>query len=582
VFKKVLVANRGEIALRVIRTLREMGITSVAAFSEADRSARFVQEADEAYLLGPAPAAQSYLSIDSILAVARQARVEAVHPGYGFLAENVAFVEAVGEAGITFIGPSPHAMLIMGDKVKARQAVAELGVPLVPGTPGPVQTLEEAIAFAGSAGYPVAVKASGGGGGRGIRVVHEPGAMPDALEGARREALAYFKNPQIYLERYYHDPRHVEIQVLGDDHGTLVHLAERDCSVQRRHQKLIEESPAPALDRALRERMGDMALRAARSVRYGSAGTVEFLLTRENEFYFLEMNTRIQVEHPVTEVVSGTDLIREMVLAAAGDSITVRDNLLDPFGHSIEIRVNAEDPVNGFRPTPGPIVTYREPGGFGVRVDSGVYQGYIIPQEYDSLMAKLIVWAPERQAARLRALRALGEFNVAGPATTIPFAAAVLRHPVFVQGDTGTAFVAEHMDELLNEIAPAAASVNGAVPGTTRAEARTFEVEVNRKLFQVQVAELVASKAVQKTTRRSTSTRRATQPNDNLVSPMHGTVIGVKRQVDDAVQEGEVLFLVEAMKMENEVPAHRSGHIKSIDVAVGDTVEAEQKMAVIE
>ncbi len=581
-FKKVLVANRGEIALRVIRTLREMGITSVAAFSEADRSARFVQEADEAYLLGPAPAAQSYLSIDSILAVARQARVEAVHPGYGFLAENVAFAEAVGEAGITFIGPSPHAMLIMGDKVKARQAVAELGVPLVPGTPGPVQTLGEAIAFAGSAGYPVAVKASGGGGGRGIRVVHEPGAMPDALEGARREALAYFKNPQIYLERYYHDPRHVEIQVLGDDHGTLVHLAERDCSVQRRHQKLIEESPSPALDRALCERMGDMALRAARSVHYGSAGTVEFLLTRENEFYFLEMNTRIQVEHPVTEVVSGTDLIREMVLAAAGDSITVRDNLLDPFGHSIEIRVNAEDPVNGFRPTPGPIVTYREPGGFGVRVDSGVYQGYSIPQEYDSLMAKLIVWAPERQAARLRALRALGEFNVAGPATTIPFAAAVLRHPVFVQGDTGTAFVAEHMDELLNEIAPAAASVNGAVPGTTRAEARTFEVEVNRKLFQVQVAELVASKAVQKTTTRSTSTRRATQPNDNLVSPMHGTVIGVKRQVDDAVQEGEVLFLVEAMKMENEVPAHRSGHIKSIDVAVGDTVEAEQKMAVIE
>jgi len=581
-FHKVLVANRGEIALRVIRTLREMGITSVAAFSEADRAARFVQEADEAYLLGPAPAAQSYLSIDAILAVARHARVEAIHPGYGFLAENVAFAEAVREAGITFIGPSPHAMLIMGDKVQARQAVAELGVPIVPGTLGPVQTLEEAITFADSAGYPVAVKASGGGGGRGIRVVHEPGAMPDALEGARREALAYFNNPQIYLERYYHDPRHVEIQVLGDNQGNLVHLAERDCSVQRRHQKLIEESPAPALDRALRERMGEMALRAARSVRYGSAGTVEFLLTRENEFYFLEMNTRIQVEHPVTEVVSGVDLIREMVLAAAGEPITVRDNLLDPFGHAIEIRVNAEDPVNGFRPTPGPIATYREPGGFGVRVDGGVYQGYSIPQEYDSLMAKLVVWAPDRHAARLRALRALGEFDVAGPATTVPFAAAVLRHPVFVQGETGTTFVAEHMDELLSEMAPAASAVDGAASGPTRGEARTFEVEVNRKLFQVQVAELVAAKPVQKTTKWSTPTPRTAQHNNDLVSPMHGTVIDVKRQVDDAVQEGEVLFLVEAMKMENEVPAHRSGHVKSIQVAVGDTVEAEQKMAVIE
>ncbi len=581
-FRKVLVANRGEIALRVIRTLREMGITSVAAFSEADRAARFVQEADEAYLLGPAPAAQSYLSIDAILAVARQARVEAIHPGYGFLAENVAFAEAVGEAGITFIGPSPHAMLVMGDKVQARRAVAELGVPLVPGTVGPVQTLQEALAFASSAGYPVAVKASGGGGGRGIRVVHEPGAMPDALEGARREALAYFNNPEIYLERYYHDPRHVEIQVLGDKHGALVHLAERDCSVQRRHQKLIEESPAPALDRTLRERMGEMALRAARSARYDSAGTVEFLLTRENEFYFLEMNTRIQVEHPVTEVVSGIDLIREMVLAAAGEPITVRDNLLEPCGHAIEIRVNAEDPVNGFRPTPGPIAIYREPGGFGVRVDGGVYQGYSIPQEYDSLMAKLIVWAPDRGAARLRALRALSEFEVAGPATTIPFAAAVLRHPVFVLGDAGTTFVAEHMDELLSEIAPAASAVVGAASGPTRGEARTFEVEVNRKLFHVQVAELVAAKAVQKTSKRSTPTPRTVQHTNDLVSPMHGTVIGVKRQVDDAVQEGEVLFLVEAMKMENEVPAHRSGHVKSIAVAVGDTVEAEQKMAVIE
>ncbi|MDQ2742995.1 MAG: acetyl-CoA carboxylase biotin carboxylase subunit, partial [Chloroflexota bacterium] len=525
-FHKVLVANRGEIALRVIRTLREMGIMSVAAFSEVDRAARFVQEADEAYLLGPAPAAQSYLSIDAILAVARQARIEAVHPGYGFLAENVAFAEAVGEAGITFIGPSPHAMLVMGDKVQARRAVAELGVPLVPGTVGPVRTLQEAIAFADSAGYPVAVKASGGGGGRGIRVVHEPGAMPDALEGARREALAYFNNPEIYLERYYHDPRHVEIQVLGDQHGTLVHLAERDCSVQRRHQKLVEESPAPAVDRALRERMGEMALRAARSVHYDSAGTVEFLLTRENEFYFLEMNTRIQVEHPVTEAISGIDLIREMVLAAAGEPLTVRDNLLDPRGHAIEIRVNAEDPVNGFRPTPGPITTYREPGGFGVRVDSGVYQGYSIPQEYDSLMAKLIVWAPDRQAARLRALRALGEFEVAGPATTIPFAAAVLRHPVFVQGDAGTTFVTEHMDELLSEIGPVPSSVECAVPGTRRGEARTFEVEVNRKLFQVQVAELVAVKAVQKTSKRSTSTQRMVQHTNDLVSPMHGTVIG--------------------------------------------------------
>jgi acetyl-CoA/propionyl-CoA/long-chain acyl-CoA carboxylase, biotin carboxylase, biotin carboxyl carrier protein len=581
-FRKVLIANRGEIAVRIIRTLRELGIGSVAIFSDADRDALFVLEADEAYHVGPSPAPQSYLNVESILSVARQAGVDAVHPGYGFLAENAPFAAAVQEAGSIFIGPSPEAIRVMGDKVEARRVAMEHGVPVVPGTPGPVGSLDEALAFGQDAGYPLAVKASGGGGGRGIRVVSSPDEMADALERARREAETYFKNPEVYLERYFPDPRHIEFQVLGDKHGHLVHLGERDCSVQRRHQKLIEETPSPALDRALRGEMGEMALRVAGAARYDSAGTVEFLLSREGAFYFLEMNTRIQVEHPVTESVTGTDLIREMILAAAGEHIEVCESVLDPTGHAIEIRINAEDPLAGFQPTPTQIARYREPGGIGIRMDSGVYAGYTIPQDYDSLMAKLIAWAPDRERARLRTLRALDEYLIEGPASTIPFSRAVLQHPVFADGEVGTTFVGDRMPDL----EAAMRGMRGLVPAgpaaetTTRGDDRSFEVTVNRRLFQVSVSELQREKSDRERAgrRRHASTAPATNA---VASPMHGTVIAVKKSVGDAVQEGEPIFIVEAMKMENEIVAHRSGTLTEISAEVGQTVESGQTLATI-
>jgi acetyl-CoA/propionyl-CoA carboxylase biotin carboxyl carrier protein len=579
-FRRVMIANRGEIALRIVRTLREMGITSIAAFSDADVDAPFVRQADEAYRLGPPPAAQSYLHVDSVLQAARAARVDAIHPGYGFLAENVEFAAAVAEAGFTFIGPTVESIRLMGDKVEARRAVNTLGVPVVPGTEGPVRSHSAALEFGEQAGYPIAVKAAGGGGGRGIRIVRGGHDMADALEGASRESQAYFKNPNVYLERYFEDPRHVEIQVLGDSQGTLVHVGERECSVQRRHQKLIEETPSPAVNRALRDRMGEAAILVAKSAGYTSAGTVEFLLTREGEFYFLEMNTRIQVEHPVTEAVSGTDLIREMVLIASGEPTSLNGSLLDPIGHAIEVRVNAEDPRNDFRPTPSRIDGYREPGGIGVRVDSGVGLGFTIPSEYDSLLSKVIAWAPNRDAARSRMLRALGEYDIAGPATTIAFGCAVIEHPVFAAGEAGTSFIARHAGELLSNL-PLALSNGEPTIDAARSEPRIFEVEVNRKLFQVGVREVkrASPAGVSRSSRRQTQARAS---SDAVVSPMHGTVIGVRVAVGDRVELGQTLFVVEAMKMENEIGAHKSGLVKSMDVATGDTVEASQRLAVIE
>lgn len=559
-----------------------MGIVSVVGYSDADRKALFVQQADEAYYLGPDEPAASYLNVQSILSAARQAGAQAVHPGYGFLAENEAFATAVQEAELTFIGPTSSAIRLMGDKVRARAAASALGVPVVPGTPKPVGRLEEALTFARDAGYPVAVKAAGGGGGRGIRVVWAASEMEEALDRARREAAAYFKNPEVYLERYFLDPRHVEVQILGDQHGHLVHLGERDCSIQRRHQKLLEESPSPAVDPALRKRMGDMALRVASSVGYTSAGTVEFLLSREGDVYFLEMNTRIQVEHPVTEeVVPGSlDLLREMVLAAAREPISIQCDVLEPQGHAIEVRINAEDPGNGFRPTPTAINRYREPGGIGVRVDSGVYEGYTIPRNYDSLMAKLIVRASNREGARIRALRALGEFQVTGPATTIPFSESVIRHPQFAAGEAGTTFVENHLEELIAGMRETASSRMQAVQEDR--SGRTFEVEVNRKLFHVRVSEVERDRRVTGARRKLQTTAPTASDGAALVSPMHGTVIAVRKQPGEGVHEGEVIFIIEAMKMENEVPAHRTGTLSSIDVQIGDTVETGQQMGSIE
>ena len=580
-FRRVLIANRGEIAVRIIRTLREMGITSIAAFSDADRDALFVQEADEAYRLGASHPAESYLNVSAILGVARQAKIDAIHPGYGFLAENADFAQAVVAAGVCFIGPSVEALRLLGDKLRARSAVHERGVPVVPGTAGPVQSVDAALEFARGVGYPVAVKPAGGGGGRGIRVVHQPTQMAEALERASREAEAYFTQANVYLERYFEDPRHVEIQVLGDRHDHVVHLGERDCSVQRRYQKLLEESPSPAVDRALRERMGEAAVQAARAAAYDSAGTVEFLLTAPDEFYFLEMNTRIQVEHPVTEQVTGVDLIREMVLAAAGEPITVQECVRDLHGHAIEVRVNAEDPRRGFQPTPGAIRRYREPGGIGVRIDSGVYQGYTIPQEYDSLIAKLIAWAPGRETARRRALRALGEFQLAGPASTIEFARAVLQHQVFIEGKVTTAFVARHLSELEASMSVPDDVFVGEASRPTRGEERLYEVEVNRKLFRVRVAELQPARDHRRR-RRASAGSATTGAASVLTSPMHGVIVAIKQQPGDTVFIGETLFIVEAMKMENEIAAHRTGTLTSIYVQVGETVDAGQRLATVD
>jgi acetyl-CoA/propionyl-CoA carboxylase biotin carboxyl carrier protein len=576
-FKRVLIANRGEIAVRIMRTLREMGIASVAAFSDADRDALFVQEADEAYHLGPAAAAESYLNVDAIVEVAREAQVDAIHPGYGFLAENARFAEGVAAAGMTFIGPSPEAMQRMGDKVAARRLAESLGVPVVPGSPGPVRSLEEARACAAEIGFPVAVKAAGGGGGRGIRVVERIEDLAEALERASREAEAYFKNPEVYLERYFPDPRHVEIQVLGDRHGTLVHLGERDCSVQRRHQKLIEETPGPAVDRELRARMGETAMRAAAGVGYTSAGTVEFLLSREGEFFFLEMNTRIQVEHPITEEISGLDLIREMVLIAAGEPMSVSESLLDPRGHAMEVRINAEDPREGFRPTPTTIREYRVPGGPGIRVDSGVYAGFTVPSEYDSLLAKLIAWAPDRDLCRRRMQRALGELRIVGPSTTVSFARAVLASDAFIRGDAGTTFVERALPDLLqeNEAPPVSPDVGAE---TSRDQQRTFEVEVNRKLFTVRVAEIRSASPKQS---RKRPARAQDASDGTVISPMHGTVIAIKKGTGDAVEQGETLFVIEAMKMENEISAPRSGVLRDVSVESGATVESGQQLGII-
>jgi acetyl-CoA/propionyl-CoA carboxylase biotin carboxyl carrier protein len=577
-FRKVLIANRGEIALRIIRTLREMNIASIAAYSDADRDALFVQAADEAYRLGRASAAESYLNIPAILEISKQSGADAIHPGYGFLAENAAFAEAVAEAGLTFIGPSPHAIRVMGDKIAARSAVSKLGVPVVPGTDGPVESVDGALVFAEKCGYPVAVKAAGGGGGRGIRVVESAEQIGEALEGARREASSYFKNPDVYLERYFHDPRHVEIQVLGDSHGKLIHLGERDCSIQRRHQKIIEECPSPAVDAALRERMGEAAIVAAESVAYSNAGTVEFLLSRDGEFFFLETNTRIQVEHPVTEMVYGIDLVKEMILVAAGEHLSL-EQASEPSGHAIEVRVNAEDPARDFHPTPGAVTRYLPPGGPGVRIDSGLYPGYEVPGDYDSLVAKLIAWGPDRETARRRTLRALNDYVIEGISTTIPFAGAVLSHPRFVRGEAGTAFLAEHGEELVLE-PRSGRSVGSEAQTRSRGGERRFEVEVNRKLFRVGVSEVSQAAGARRQTQKKRQTRGSS--DKELNSPMNGAVLAVRRQTGDTVEAGDVLLIIEAMKMENEVAAHRSGVLSKLEVSVGDAVESGQLLAVIE
>ena len=438
-FKKILIANRGEIALRIISACRELGIRTVAVYSEADRDALHVRFADEDVCIGPYPSAASYLNISAIVSAAEISEADAIHPGYGFLSENAYFAEILQDCHIAFIGPSPEAVRKMGDKSLARRTVAAAGVPTVPGSPGPVETLDEALSFAKKAGYPVILKASAGGGGRGMRIARDERELSGAFDTARAEAETAFGNAEVYLEKYLEEPRHIEFQVFGDSHGNLRQMGERECSIQRRHQKLIEEAPSKALDEALRARMGEAAVAAARSVSYTNAGTVEFLLDAQGRFYFMEMNTRLQVEHPVTEEVTAVDLVKEQIAVAAGEPLSF-SRTLTPRGHAIEFRINAEDPVT-FQPSPGRITTFHVPGGLGVRVDTAAYQGYVIPPYYDSLIAKLIVSGRNRQEAIQRGRRALDLFVIEGIKTTIPMHRRILDDPDFVDGRLSTRFM---------------------------------------------------------------------------------------------------------------------------------------------
>jgi acetyl-CoA carboxylase biotin carboxylase subunit len=441
VFGKILIANRGEIAVRVLRACRELGIKTVAVYSEADADSLHVRLADQAYCIGPAESAKSYLNVPRIIAAAEITDAEAVHPGYGFLAENQYFAEACEASNVAFLGPTYETITDVGDKAMARKIMARAGVPVVPGSPGPLKTEDEALDIAEEVGYPVIVKAVAGGGGRGMRIVHTPPALAKAFATASAEAESAFGNPEVYIEKFIADPRHVEVQILGDGRGHVIHLGERDCSIQRRHQKLIEESPAPNLPRKTRDKMLAAAITGAKAVNYRSAGTVEFLVDKTGSFYFIEVNARVQVEHPVSEMVTGVDIIKEQIRLAAGGELPKHGPALE--GHAIECRLNAEDPDRDFRPSPGKVTTYIPPGGPGVRVDTHLYPGYVVPSHYDSLIAKLIVWAPTREEAIARMARALAETTIEGIATTIPFHYRVIQSAMFKEGHVSTGFIAE-------------------------------------------------------------------------------------------------------------------------------------------
>lgn len=446
-FRKILIANRGEIAVRIIRACRELEIKTVAVFSEADRNSLHVKLADEAICIGPPSAGRSYLNIPNIIAAAQITGVDAIHPGYGFLAENAYFAEMCATSGFTFIGPSPRSIQLMGDKAVARATMIAAGVPVVPGSEGVVKDVDQALAVAKEIGYPVLVKAAAGGGGRGMRVAQNSAELRQAVQTAQQEAEAAFGNAQVYLEKYIEEPRHIEFQILGDTHGHLIHLGERDCSLQRRHQKVLEEAPSTGLTPELRQEMGKVAIKAAEAAGYFSAGTVEFLLDKYGRYYFIEMNTRIQVEHPVTEEVTGIDLVREQILIAAGEKLSYRQEDIQIRGHALECRINAEDPAHNFRPTPGRVERYHAPGGFGIRVDSALYAGYEIPPFYDSLIAKVIAWAPTRAEAIARMRGALQEMVIEGVTTTIPFHFKIMDNAFFRRGEVYTNFIQRRLSE---------------------------------------------------------------------------------------------------------------------------------------
>ncbi len=587
-FEKVLIANRGEIAIRVARTLKEMGIASVAVYSEIDRDAPHVREADEAYLIGPAVPAESYLNIQKIVDTAKEAGAEGIHPGYGFLAENADMARACTEYGITWIGPPPEAIEAMGSKTRAREIMEQAGVPIVPGSTEVAKDLNEARQQAEEAGYPVACKAAGGGGGKGFRVAMTPNDLQEAFEGSAREGEKFFSDSRVYIERYLEDPRHVEVQVLADGHGNVIHLGERDCSIQRRHQKVIEEAPGPHVDEEMRERIGKIATDAAAAVGYRGAGTIEGMQVGD-EYFFLEMNTRVQVEHCVTEMVTGIDIVREQILVAAGEPLSIAQEDVELNGWSIECRINAEAAHKKFAPAPGPIGdSYREPSGPGVRVDSGVEAGSEVTPMYDPMVAKLIVWDVDREKATRRMLRALGEYDSGGLTTLIPFHEAILATEQWAKGETCRDLMEDN--DWLKTTAPADATPPEPSEGG-EVVTRDYKVEVSGKLFDVKVigeapAGGVAAPAAggkkQPPKRERKGGGGPSASSESLPSPLQGTVLKVAVEQGSTVEEGDLICVIEAMKMENEIAAHRSGKVTTLNVTEGAAVSSGDVLAVIE
>jgi acetyl-CoA/propionyl-CoA carboxylase, biotin carboxylase, biotin carboxyl carrier protein len=610
VFSKVLIANRGEIAVRIIRALDELGVASVAVYSELDRDAPHVKRAGESYNLGDGPAADNYLSVEKILDVAARAGAEAIHPGYGFLAENAPFAQACEDAGIVFIGPPASAIEAMGSKTRARELMQAAGVPIVPGTTEPVATVADALRIAkNDVGFPVAVKAAGGGGGKGFRVALSEDELEDAFAGSSREGEKFFSDPTVYLERYLHDPRHVEVQVLADRFGNVIHLGERDCSIQRRHQKVIEESPAPewVVDDQLRERIGQIGVNAAKAVNYVGAGTIEGLFTTgegtkdEPEYFFLEMNTRVQVEHCVTEMTTGIDIVKEGIKAAAGEELSYAQADVQLRGHAIECRINAEDAAKNFAPAPGKIGVYREPTGPGVRVDSGVEEGGEVSPMYDPMVAKLIVWDADREQATSRMLRALSEFEIEGLKTLIPFHQALLATEQWAKGETCKDLLEDK--KWLKTLAfgkPELTSADEDGEEARKVE-QTYAVEVSGRRFDVRVvgppfaggggggaaatngsSGTMAHTAPKRgTDRRSASRSSSGGGPDTMASPLQGNMWKVLVKQGDEVTEGQLLCIIEAMKMENEITAHKAGTIVELPIVEGAPIQAGAPIATI-
>jgi len=588
VFQKVLIANRGEIAVRVIRACQELGVATVAVYSDLDRRSLHVRLADEAFALGGESAAESYLNTEAILAAIDRSGADAVHPGYGFFSENADFARAITAQGVTFVGPPAEAIELMGDKVSARAVVGRAGVPVVPGSDGAVDRAEQIVEFGERHGWPVAVKAAFGGGGRGMRVIPDAAAAPAALDAARREGQAYFGRPDVYLERYLPWPRHVEMQIFADTSGNAVWLGERDCSCQRRHQKLIEETPSPGLSESDRRDMGEAAVEVARACGYVNAGTVEFLY-QDGSFYFLEMNTRLQVEHTLTELVCGMDLVAEQLRVAAGEQLSLTQADVSPRGHAIECRINAEDPAGGrFLPSPGTLTRFSRPGGFGVRIDAGYGEGDTISQHYDNLIAKVLAWGQTREEARRRILRVLREMTIEGVITNVPAHLRILEHPDFIAAVHSTRWVEERLD--FNDLPSVAPGKVADLPAEGPRVPRTVDVEVEGRRYQVRVwasdsAEVAGPPAAagpERTRRRPPAGAVGAAGGGRVTAPMQGTIVEVTVAVGDQVEVGQAVCVLEAMKMENQVDAEQAGTVTEVRVAAGDNVSAGDVLAVIE